>query len=43
MFLIEYLKVPVLNIFGTGDKYIDVKTSQLSSEFVEDYTERLLV
>ncbi len=31
----------MLNLFGTGDRYIDVSTSQMSSEFVDDYTERL--
>ncbi len=34
-------QVPVLNLFGTGDRYIDTRTSQMSGDFVEDYTERL--
>ncbi len=39
--LLQQKKVPVLNLFGTADRYIDVGTSQMSAEFVEDYSERL--
>ena len=36
------IRVPVLSIFGTGDKYISVEAAQGSKDFVTDFKEVLI-